>query len=568
MIYGFCMGGAVGLAMACDLRFAAEGSKFGIPAARLSIIYPAEAIAQLVDLVGPAYAKDILFSARIAGRPRGARHRPHPAPGAGGRSADDDRRLPQAARRQRAALAARLQADDPVLPGRLHRRESRPPARRRRARRPRATTTGRARRPSSRSDGRSSTVADARRAVRVPQLDAADAHRRQRDLGRDRRARARARAPGPRRRVPPDPHPHRIPHARPVALQRRRGRLARRPPTSWSASISTGFSGHADDGRQGARARASSCASRGSSPTSSGTSEGWCARCSASRRAGSGATPTAPIASWCPAATRHPWPTRSTACPPSDWPWCPSRSIWPSGDAASRPSSRRPSGPPTVLAVARMYPRKRLDDLLRAAAVLRERIPDVRVRIVGAGPESARLHALHAALGLGETVTFLGEVSRQELAVEYVRAHCFCLPTVQEGFGLVFAEAMAAGLAVVACRAAAVPEIVEDRRTGLLVNPRQPRGAGDGAGDFADERRSAGDAGSGRRRQGGGARPRAGRASIRPGRDGMSAQASTTRRFAFSAGHRYHVERRGRPSATSRHSAASPSRMATTTRWT
>ena len=64
MIHGFCMGGAVGLAMACALRFAAEGSRFGIPAARLSIVYPPEAIAQLVDLVGPAYAKDILFSAR------------------------------------------------------------------------------------------------------------------------------------------------------------------------------------------------------------------------------------------------------------------------------------------------------------------------------------------------------------------------------------------------------------------------------------------------------------------------------------------------------------------------
>ena len=64
LIHGFCMGGAMGLAMACDLRFAAEGSKFGIPAARLSIVYPPEAIGQLVDLVGPAYAKDILFSAR------------------------------------------------------------------------------------------------------------------------------------------------------------------------------------------------------------------------------------------------------------------------------------------------------------------------------------------------------------------------------------------------------------------------------------------------------------------------------------------------------------------------
>jgi enoyl-CoA hydratase len=64
MIYGFCMGGAMAVAMACDLRFAAEGSKFGIPAARLSIVYGADAVGELVDLVGPAYAKDILFSAR------------------------------------------------------------------------------------------------------------------------------------------------------------------------------------------------------------------------------------------------------------------------------------------------------------------------------------------------------------------------------------------------------------------------------------------------------------------------------------------------------------------------
>ena len=64
MVFGYCMGGAMMLAMACDLRFAAEGAKFGIPAAKLSIIYGADAMGQLVDLVGPAYAKDILFSAR------------------------------------------------------------------------------------------------------------------------------------------------------------------------------------------------------------------------------------------------------------------------------------------------------------------------------------------------------------------------------------------------------------------------------------------------------------------------------------------------------------------------
>lgn len=139
---------------------------------------------------------------------------------------------------------------------------------------------------------------------------------------------------------------------------------------------------------------------------------------------------------------------------------------------AAVPAARAPH--PTVLAVARMYPRKRLEDLLEAAARLRARIPALRVRIVGEGPQSAALRRRARALGLEGTVTFLGEVPRQTLAVEYVGADVFCLPTVQEGFGLVFAEAMAAGLPVVACRAAAVPEIVEDRRTGLLVPPRSP----------------------------------------------------------------------------------------------
>ena len=140
---------------------------------------------------------------------------------------------------------------------------------------------------------------------------------------------------------------------------------------------------------------------------------------------------------------------------------------------------RHPKSHPTVLAVARMYPRKRLQDLLDAAIPLRRRIPDVRIRIVGQGPEFARLQEQHSRLGLGETVTLLGEVSKGVLAVEYASADCFCLPSVQEGFGLVFAEAMAAGLPIVACRAAAIPDVVEDGRTGLLVSPRQPEALAD-----------------------------------------------------------------------------------------
>jgi glycosyltransferase involved in cell wall biosynthesis len=143
-------------------------------------------------------------------------------------------------------------------------------------------------------------------------------------------------------------------------------------------------------------------------------------------------------------------------------------------DALFAAAPRRARSGPVVLSVARMYPRKRLADLLHAAAALKHDIPDVEIRIVGRGPELPELERLHASLALGRTVALLGDVSREQLAAEYVNADVFCLPSVQEGFGIVFLEAMAAGLPAVACRAAAVPEVVRDGITGVLVPPRDP----------------------------------------------------------------------------------------------
>lgn len=64
MIQGFCIGGGLGLALACDLRLAGQGSQFGIPAAKLGLAYPVGMTRALVDLVGPSRAKDILMTAR------------------------------------------------------------------------------------------------------------------------------------------------------------------------------------------------------------------------------------------------------------------------------------------------------------------------------------------------------------------------------------------------------------------------------------------------------------------------------------------------------------------------
>src|SRR6201997_1488340 len=64
MIQGYCIGGGVGTALACDLRIAGEGSRFGIPAAKLGLGYAYDGIKKLVDLVGPAYAREIFYTAR------------------------------------------------------------------------------------------------------------------------------------------------------------------------------------------------------------------------------------------------------------------------------------------------------------------------------------------------------------------------------------------------------------------------------------------------------------------------------------------------------------------------
>lgn len=131
---------------------------------------------------------------------------------------------------------------------------------------------------------------------------------------------------------------------------------------------------------------------------------------------------------------------------------------------------------PTILSVARQYRRKDTPTLLRAVARVRDELPDVHLRIIGGGPELPRLRTLTRKLGLATTVTFEGPVP-DDAAVRkaFHEAHVFCLPSLQEGFGIVFVEAMAAGLPVVAARAGAVPEVVPDGEAGILTPPGDPQ---------------------------------------------------------------------------------------------
>jgi len=64
MIRGYCVGGGVSTALACDMRIAAEGSTFAVPAARLGLGYEFEGVRKLVDVVGPSFAREIFYTAR------------------------------------------------------------------------------------------------------------------------------------------------------------------------------------------------------------------------------------------------------------------------------------------------------------------------------------------------------------------------------------------------------------------------------------------------------------------------------------------------------------------------
>ncbi|HMB88779.1 MAG TPA: enoyl-CoA hydratase [Methylomirabilota bacterium] len=64
MIHGFCIGGGVSIAITCDLRIAADDARFGIPAARLGLGYHYKGMERLMSLIGPAYTKELFFTAR------------------------------------------------------------------------------------------------------------------------------------------------------------------------------------------------------------------------------------------------------------------------------------------------------------------------------------------------------------------------------------------------------------------------------------------------------------------------------------------------------------------------
>ena len=132
---------------------------------------------------------------------------------------------------------------------------------------------------------------------------------------------------------------------------------------------------------------------------------------------------------------------------------------------------------PVVVCVSRLVPRKGQDMLIRALPAIRDRVPGAALVIVGNGPYADDLHRLARRFGVADDVVFTGAVPGAELPAHHAMADVFAMPCRTrgsgldvEGFGIVYLEASAVGVPVVAGNSGGAPESVVDGETGVVVD--------------------------------------------------------------------------------------------------
>ena len=147
---------------------------------------------------------------------------------------------------------------------------------------------------------------------------------------------------------------------------------------------------------------------------------------------------------------------------------------------------------PTVVSVSRLVPRKGMDTLVRAAALLAARGRDLQVVIAGDGRDRGRLRSLAARTGA--PVRFVGRLGDDDVAALLGCADVFAMlcrtrwrGLEQEGFGIVYLEAAAAGVPQVAGRSGGAHEAVADGETGLVLDPATPGAAAEAIGALLDD---------------------------------------------------------------------------------
>lgn len=141
-----------------------------------------------------------------------------------------------------------------------------------------------------------------------------------------------------------------------------------------------------------------------------------------------------------------------------------------------------------IITVSRLAAKNGIDDLIRAFALTRLRYDDATLVIVGDGAEKKRYMALAHSLGVDAFVSFVGAIAHDGIPHYLRNAGVFVRPSLSEGFGNAFIEAMACGIPVVGTCVGAIPEIVVHGKNGLVCEPHNPSSCSDAICTlFADE---------------------------------------------------------------------------------
>lgn len=125
-----------------------------------------------------------------------------------------------------------------------------------------------------------------------------------------------------------------------------------------------------------------------------------------------------------------------------------------------------------IISVSSLIPSKGIDLNIMAISKLITKYPEIRYLVVGSGPEMETLRRLVNILNLNDKVIFLGQLSHQQVLKHISEADIFSLPSWEEGFGIVYIEAMALGKPVLACQGEGIEDVVKHMETGLLVKPK------------------------------------------------------------------------------------------------
>ena len=130
--------------------------------------------------------------------------------------------------------------------------------------------------------------------------------------------------------------------------------------------------------------------------------------------------------------------------------------------------------PPRILFIGGNMQRKGVPDLIRAAVVVLQKIPDCDFWIIGTDPYIPNLQRLCREKGVEQHFHFLGTKTADELVRLFSQVDVFCMPSIVEALGVVFLEAMAAGVPVIGTETGGIPEIIQDGKNGRLVPVHNP----------------------------------------------------------------------------------------------